>query len=103
MGYLHCDRLCYDPADDMAMVVEDMLIARIPNATRVIGKTQGYLGLPLRDEVRNTTVDGPATRCMVTAWEPTPDELERLNAGASVHVVIVGTQHPPIMLEVGTT
>ena len=78
-----------------------MLIARIPNATRVIGKSQGYLGLPLRDEVRNTTVHGEQTPCMVTAWEPTPDELERLNAGASVHLVIVGTQHPPCLLEVG--
>ena len=78
-----------------------MLIARIPNATRVIGKSQGYLGLPLRDEIRDTTADGEQTPCMVTAWEPTPDELARLNAGASVHLVIVGTQHPPVLLEVG--
>lgn len=79
-----------------------MLISRIPNATRVIGKSQGYLGLPLRDELRNDTVNGPQTPCMVTAWEPTPDELERLNKGASVHLVVIGTQHPPVMLEVGT-
>ena len=78
-----------------------MLIARIPNATRVLGKSQGYLGLPLRDEVRNTTVDGPATACMVTAWEPTPDELQRLNKGASVHLIVLGTQHPPVLVEVG--
>ena len=78
-----------------------MLIGRIHGATRVLGKSQGYLGLPLRDEVRNTTVDGERTPVMVTAWEPTPDELERLNKGASVHLVVVGTQHPPVMLEVG--
>lgn len=78
-----------------------MLIARIPNATRCIGKSQGYFGLPVRDEVRNTTVDDEKTPVMVTAWEPTPDELERLNKGASVHLVIVGTQHPPVMVEVG--
>lgn len=78
-----------------------MLIARICNATRVIGQSQGYLGLPLRDEIRNTTVDGPKTKVMVTAWEPTPDELERLNKGAAVHLVIMGTVHPPVMLEVG--
>lgn len=77
-----------------------MLIARIPHATRVLGKQQGYLGLPLRDEVRNTTVDGPATPCMVTAWEPTPDELERINAGEKIHLCILGTQHPPVLLEV---
>ena len=52
-----------------------MLIGRIHGATRVLGKSQGYLGLPLRDEVRNTTVDGERTPAMVTAREPTPDEL----------------------------
>jgi predicted dienelactone hydrolase len=80
-----------------------MMIARILNATRVIGKRQGYLGLPLRDEKRSTAVDGPETpvMVMVTAWAPTPDELERLAKGASVHLVVVGTQHPPVLLEVG--
>lgn len=38
---------------------------------------------------------------MVTAWTPTPDELERLNAGASVHLRIHGVSHPPVMVEVG--
>lgn len=38
---------------------------------------------------------------MVSAWQPTPDELARLNAGASVHLRVIGTQHPPVMLEVG--
>ena len=78
-----------------------MIIARIPGATRVIGKSQGYLGLPLRDELRNTTVDGPQTPCMVTAWEPTPAELVRLNQGACVYLTVLGTQHPPVLLEVG--
>lgn len=78
-----------------------MMIARISGATRVLGKSQGYLGLPLRDEVRNTTVDGPATHVMVTAWEPTPDELERIAKGAKIHLVVVGTRHPPVRMEVG--
>jgi len=78
-----------------------MIIARIPNATRTIGKSQGYLGLPLRDEMRNCTVNGEQTPVMLTAWEPTPDELERLNKGACVHLVILGNSHPPVMLEVG--
>ena len=78
-----------------------MIIARIEGATRTLGKSQGYLGLPLRDELRNTTVDGPQTPVMVTAWEPTPDELERINRGAKIQLVVVGTQHPPVILEVG--
>ena len=79
-----------------------MMIGRIENATRVIGKTQGYLGLPLRDEVVNCSVNGEGTPAMTTAWLPTPEELVALNAGAAVHVRIIGTQHPPIMLDVGT-
>ena len=78
-----------------------MQIGRIEGATRVIGKSQGYLGLPLRDERINCTVNGEGTPAMVTAWLPTPEELAALNAGAAVHVRILGTQHPPIMLTVG--
>jgi hypothetical protein len=78
-----------------------MQIGRIEGATRVIGKSQGYLGLPLRDERINCTVNGEGTPAMVTAWLPTPEELAALNAGAAVHVRILGTQHPPIMPTVG--
>lgn len=78
-----------------------MIIAMIKGVTRVIGKSQGYLGLPLRDEPIDCPVNGPGTPSMVTAWEPTPDELERLNKGAPVHLRILGSQHPPVMLTVG--
>lgn len=78
-----------------------MIIGRIEHATRVIGKSQGYLGLPVRDSVIDCTVGGAGTPCMTTAWQPTPEELALLNAGASVHVRLLGTAHPPIMVEVG--
>jgi hypothetical protein len=78
-----------------------MMIGRIEHATRVLGQSQGYLGLPVRDGVINCTVGGEGTPCMTTAWLPTPEELALLNAGASVHVRIIGTAHPPIMVEVG--
>lgn len=78
-----------------------MQIGRIDNATRVIGKSQGYLGLPIRDELINCAVNGIGTPSMVTAWIPTPDELAALNAGAAVHVRLLGVRHPPIMLTVG--
>jgi hypothetical protein len=78
-----------------------MQIGRIEGATRFIGKSQGYLGLPLRDERINCGVNGESTPAMTTAWLPTPEELAALNAGAAVHVRILGTQHPPIMLSVG--
>ena len=78
-----------------------MEIGRITGCTRVIGKSQGYYGLPLRDETINDSVTGPGTPCMVTAWMPTPDELAALNAGAPIHLRVIGTQHPPVMLSVG--
>lgn len=78
-----------------------MIIKMIEGATRVLGKSQGYLGLPIRDELINETVNGPATPAMATAWEPTPDELTRLNAGAPVVLRVLGTAHPPVMLSVG--
>lgn len=80
-----------------------MQIGMIAGATRVLGKAQGYLGLPVRDETINCTVGGECTPCMVTAWHPTPKELEALNAGAAVHVHIIGTSHPPIIVGVGET
>lgn len=67
----------------------------------MLGKSQGYLGLPVRDAVENTTVDGPQTPVMQTAWEPTPDEMDRLSRGARVILTLVGTGHPPVRLEVG--
>lgn len=78
-----------------------MLIGRIDGATRVLGKSQGYLGLPVKDDVIHCSVGGEDTPCMITAWVPTPAELAALNAGAAIHVRIVGTAHPPIMLETG--
>lgn len=44
-----------------------MLIGMIEGVTRIIGKHQGYRGLPLRDEVMNCTVNGDETPVMVSA------------------------------------
>ncbi len=72
-----------------------MIAARIAGTTRVLGKSQGYLGLPVRD---GTHDDGP---CMTTAWEPTPGEIEALQAGAKIKITILGNVHPPIIVSVG--
>lgn len=78
-----------------------MQIGVITGATRIIGKSQGCKGLPIRDEVIDEAVNGPGTPAMVTAWLPTPKELAALNAGAAVRVRILGQIHPPIMVDVG--
>lgn len=80
-----------------------MISGRVKGATRVIGKSQGYLGLAVRDELVNCTVNGEGTPQMVTAWEPTPAEIAAIVAGAPIHVCLVGTGHPPILVTVGDT
>jgi len=78
-----------------------MQIGRIEGCTRVLGKSQGYLGLPLRDITINDSVNGPDTPAMETAWFPTPAELEAISAGAPVILRVLGTGHPPVMLYAG--
>lgn len=78
-----------------------MMIGRVDGCTRVLGKSQGYLGLPIRDELIHERVNGPGTPSMVTAWIPTPEEIEKIVAGAPIHLRILGTGHPPVMLDVG--
>jgi hypothetical protein len=78
-----------------------MQIGVIEGATRIVGKSQGYLGLPLRDEAILCAVNGRETPSMTTAWLPTPAELEALNSGAAVHVRILGNVPPPMMVTVG--
>jgi len=74
-----------------------MMINAIEGCTRRIGKSQGYLGLPLRDEV----VDGVPQ--MVTSWQPTPAEVAAIATGAPIYLVVLGQAHPPVMLVVGPT
>lgn len=75
-----------------------MLVKRIANATRVLGQSQGYLGLPVRDGVIFDTATRTSAPCMLTAWEPTPAELAALNAGGTIYLRILGTAHPPVMM-----
>ena len=74
----------------------DMLIGHVEGATRIIGKAQGYRALPVKDEiitvlVGNSERDVPS---MVTVWFPTPQEIERLQKGAPIHLRLLGNAHP---------
>lgn len=73
----------------------------IEGVTRVVGKAQGYNDLAIRDELGNCSVNGEGTPVMVTAWFPLPDELERINAGAPIHLHILGVSPPPVRVDVG--
>lgn len=80
-----------------------MIPARIEACTRVLGAPIGWTpetsgpcrGLPIRDEMNG---DMPA---MVSCWEPTPDEVAAIAAGAKVMLRILGSGHPPVALWVG--
>jgi len=78
-----------------------MQVGCIEGATRIVGKSQGYLGLPIRDEVIVCAVNGAQTPAMLTAWVPSAEELAALNAGAAVHVRVLGCVPPPMMVLVG--
>jgi len=71
-----------------------MIPMRIEGFTREMGKHQDeYFTVAIRD-----VVDETGTPYMVSAWEPTPQELATLQAGGSVQLWIMGTQFPPVAL-----
>ncbi|UDF29321.1 UNVERIFIED_ORG: hypothetical protein LHK14_17680 [Roseateles sp. XES5] len=78
-----------------------MQIGIIQGHTRVLGKSQGYLGLPLRDVLVECPVNGPNTPGMETAWLPTPDEISAIVAGAPVILRVLGVSHPPVLVYTG--
>lgn len=81
-----------------------MIAVVIEGYTRVLGAPKGWTpetsgkcgGLPIRDAMNG---DQP---CMVSAWEPTPAEIEKIVAGEKIYLSVIGTGHPPVMLHVGS-
>lgn len=71
-----------------------MIIARIEGANRVCGKSQGYMGLPVRDEP--SEINGVPCTIMHTAWEPTPEEIELIKNGAKIIVSMISFADPPL-------
>lgn len=80
-----------------------MHTGRISGATRNLGAPRDWDkdahgpcgGLPIRDE-KTTAGDG-----MTSAWFPTPEEIERIAAGAPVYLTVLGRVHPPVSMAVG--
>lgn len=78
-----------------------MIIGWIQGATRCLGQSQGYIGLPLRDEVEIDNTTGKEVPVMKSAWIPTPAEIALIVAGAPLIFTLYGDEHPPCRLEVG--
>lgn len=73
----------------------------IQHTTRTLGKSQGYLGLNIRDVLLENEDGTLGTQAMQSAWFPTPKELEALLNGAPIILTVLGTAHPPVKLDVG--
>lgn len=78
-----------------------MFRARVLHHTHVLGEAQGYHPLYVKCEKAVDEVSKNETWRQTTAWTPTPRELELLNAGCSIQVVILADRHPPIKVQVG--
>lgn len=77
--------------------------------TRILGKPlnwseddHGRCGaLAILDVERDYAGNGVMVNSMISAWDVTPDELARLNAGAPVYLRLLGTAHTPVGIWVG--
>jgi hypothetical protein len=81
-----------------------MEIGRVEGFTRVLGRGQGYVPLPIKDiRVNYVGLDGRevSVPAMLTAWFPTPEEMQLLLQGAPIMLTILGNGHPPVTMEVG--
>ena len=76
-----------------------MIPARVDGATRWLGAPADWKpeenGECSHLAIRDDRLDG-GMPVMVSSWEPTPDELQRLNEGKPVYLQICGTVHPPV-------
>lgn len=71
-----------------------MQILHIEGATRVLGESQGYRGLPIRDE------QSEEGNVMISEWALTDEEIARLKSGGTLLLSVYGTGHPPVKLEI---
>lgn len=95
-----------------------MIIASIPGRTRELGRGQGFQPLPVADVIfQDDEIPGLQLHVMRTAWQPTPEELQAIIAGAPIILSVYGTTlpsgstlmdhleagsgHPPVMLIAG--
>ena len=74
-----------------------MKIGNIKGATRVLADKQPqYQRLPILDHTSPEL--GPH---MVSQWEPDAEDKARIMMGAPIHLSILGTIHPPVLVFVG--
>lgn len=80
-----------------------MIPKHISGATRHLGKPDNWddaqngqcVGLPIKDNVIDNC------RYMISAWEPSPEELAAIIGGAPILLYVSGVAHPVVALGVG--
>lgn len=81
-----------------------MIPKRIAGATRYLGAPPGWE--PEKDgecsHLAILDVKRGDLPVMISAWEPTPTEIEAMQAGRPIYLQIVGTAHPPVSVWVDT-
>ncbi|UPT53328.1 hypothetical protein [Synechococcus phage Ssp-JY38] len=75
-----------------------MNVEKPAGCTRVLGEEQGYLPLPIRDELTRDSGTGIELPSMVSCYRPTPEELTCLLNGGRIYLRILGNAHPPVAL-----
>lgn len=79
-----------------------MIIKRIEGASRVFGAPPDWDGKDMRcGALPVVDVETPEGKFMVSAWEPSPQELQALMSGETIKLWIRGTGHPVVALTVG--
>lgn len=73
----------------------------LTDATRRLGAPNGWDHE--RDGLCHTLEICDRDGWMISAWQPSPAELKRLNEGKPVFLFIQGTVHPVVSLDVGSS
>lgn len=76
-------------------------IERPKGCTRTLGASQGYIPLPLRDEMIIDKATGKEVNSMVTVWRLSMDEKLKLMNGEPLVLRLLGTHWPPALIYVG--
>ena len=78
-----------------------MIPVRIEGATRVLGAPQG-VGSEDCSQLAIRDLPSKFGNQMWSKWEPTPHDLQLLNAGCKLYLVLHGVTHPMVCIAIGT-